>query len=252
MELRVMIEQATQYQEGLSTRDKIEEGRKQLFDFDYPIFDESFKKVFETHFIRHFYMREIGFETGGHFKFKLETWLSINMPYFNELFKSETIQYDPLINSEMNTTGNTTTDHSTSQSQNTNRHDKGSSTNNQTSQQTDDNFGRDIKSDNPDSRLHLTTNDGEGVVEYASDIIESTQNNKANGESNAKTNDENNTDSSTDGTSQVNDIQDFIQSRSGKSGTITYSEMVQKYREALLRIERQVFWEMNELFMLVY
>ena len=101
--LRVLIEQATQYEEGLSWNERIEVGRKKLFDFDYPFFDEDYKRQFETNIIRKFYMREIGFETENLFKFQLETWLNINMPYFNQLLESEKMKFDPLMNSYMET-----------------------------------------------------------------------------------------------------------------------------------------------------
>ena len=100
MQLKTYIEQASQTS-TLSTRDKIEQGRTKLFDFEYPIFDETYKKVFETNFIRRFYMTEIGFETEGLFKFHLETWLLINMPYWNKMFESELLQFDPLTNAKM-------------------------------------------------------------------------------------------------------------------------------------------------------
>lgn len=110
MQLRTLIEQASQNNDGLSSAERIEIGRKKLFDFDYPIFDEAYRKVFETKFIRKFYMREIGFETEGLFKFQLETWLLINMPYFNKLYESELIEFNPLENSSVDVTHNKKTD----------------------------------------------------------------------------------------------------------------------------------------------
>jgi hypothetical protein len=101
MELREYVEQASQYQEGLTSKQKIEIGRTKLFDFEYPIFDPLYKNVFETHFIRNFYMREIGFETEGLFKFQLESWLLINMPFFNNVWR---MIVDPLDNSRLDTT----------------------------------------------------------------------------------------------------------------------------------------------------
>jgi hypothetical protein len=65
MQLREYIEQATQDIEEMSIKDRIEAGRPKLFDFSYPIFDTNYKAIFETHFIRNFYTREIGFETEG-------------------------------------------------------------------------------------------------------------------------------------------------------------------------------------------
>ena len=46
----------SQYEEDLTTAQKIEKGRTKLFDFNYPIFDENYRSVFETHFIRNFYI----------------------------------------------------------------------------------------------------------------------------------------------------------------------------------------------------
>ena len=106
MQLREYIEAQTQYHNCKNTQEKIEVGRCRLFDFDYPIFDEDYKKIFETNFIRNFYMRELGFETEGLFKFQLETWLNIHLPYFNKLWESEMLKYNPLHNASIDTTHN--------------------------------------------------------------------------------------------------------------------------------------------------
>lgn len=283
MELRNYIEMWSQY-ETLSTKDRIEKGRTKLFDFDYPIFDPAYKKVFETHFIRKFYMREIGFETEGLFKFQLETWLIINMPYFNKLFQSELLEYDPLTNTKMNTThtktiekdqndtkditqtsnmdgtSNTITD-ATSGTDTTNNQDANSTI-------TDDNFDRQLESENPDARLALTTNDGQGVIEYAKTIKENNENNKktstshTDGTTSSDTVDHatNDTTTSLDSTgtqkdvlvSDINETEDYVQSVIGKTGKDSYPQLIEEYRQSFLRIENRIFDEMQELFMLVY
>lgn len=306
-QLRTLIEQPTQYQ-SIPMRERIEEGRKKLFNFDYPIFDENYRGVFETHFIRNFFMREIGFETEELFKFQLETWLIINMPYFNKLFESELIEFDPLINSSMSVTSNETTNKTQNDIRDMLRNetiDKGTTFNTEqdstglttSSGQTDgttsidqtssgtegtltDDFNRTIESDTPDSRLTITTNDGEGALTYASKIVENNENNKhdttrnetlandgtTSETSSATTNETNNTIQSATGTedvvnnetkndtlnSVVNEVEDYVQQRVGKIGVQSYSEMVMKYRESFLRVEKQIFDEMNQLFMLVY
>lgn len=68
---------------------KIEFARQRIFDFDYPYINEKEKKRFETNFIRYFFMHEIGQETEYAFKFKLETWLNLNLPYWNKLLESQ-------------------------------------------------------------------------------------------------------------------------------------------------------------------
>src|SRR5690606_40563614 len=81
--------------------------------------------VFETYFIIHFYMREIGFETEGLFKFYLETWLLVHMPYYNQLFKSELIEYDPLSNSQVIVAHEQLKDRGHVEERNSNRRDEG-------------------------------------------------------------------------------------------------------------------------------
>lgn len=67
-----------------------------VFDFNFPIFDESYRNVLETKILRHYYTREIGLETVGLWKLKLATKLNEIMPYYNKLYKSELIEFNPL------------------------------------------------------------------------------------------------------------------------------------------------------------
>jgi hypothetical protein len=243
MQLREYIEQASQ-DETLPIKEQIEKGRPKLFDFDYPIFDESYKNVFETHFIRNFYMREIGFETEGLFKFNLENWLIINMPYFNKLFESELKTFDIFSNYKMDVTNKKTVDRDQTQESTTDGNNTSTATGNTTS----DSFGRNLESNNPDSRLAITTEDGSGVIQYASGIDEATK--KTTNDSTGETIDV--TTVTGNATSTINEIEDFIESKTGKIGNDSYSKMLKEYRETLLRIEKKIFNEMQELFMLVY
>jgi hypothetical protein len=252
MQLREYIEQATQDTDGLSIRDRIEAGRSKLFDFDYPLFDVNYKKVFETHFIRKFYMREIGFETEGLFKFQLETWMIINMPYFNKLFESELITYDPLVNSHMETTHTTTKGKDQTQTTDTTATTSGSNSQDVNNTVNDNRFNRHLDSQTPDERLTITTEDGIGIIEYASGITEETDK--------GTTTNTGNTTGTTSGNSSVNgslnatinETEDYVQSRTGKVGVATYSKMLNEYRSSLLRVENKIFDEMQQLFMLVY
>lgn len=244
MMLREYIESFTPEDSTLSVRDKIEAARSKLFDFTYEIFDPAYKSVLETHFIRKFYMREIGAETEGLFKFNLETWLLINMPFYNKLFESESIKYDPLVNSAMNISKtDTNTKDSTS-----NASGNSASTGTASGTLSEDNFDRQLESDNPDTRLALTATDGQGVIEYAASI-------KENNENNTKSSNSNNNDSGTfsnTATGTLTETDDYIETRVGKTGDVSYSKMLNEYRDSLLRIENMMFKEMQELFMLVY
>lgn len=312
MQLKTLIDGYTQREPNLSIRQQIEKGRPQLFDFDYPFFDEGLRSEFEDHFIRNFYMREIGFETEGLFKFKLENWLTINMPYFNRLLQSETIRFNPLENvnvgitsnlknqkdqqdeidlvedetmneketKERDTIGKQTVDTDTRQTGHT--EETGQSETDRTAQTIQDNFNRDLASDTPQDRLNLTANDGEGIIEYASQIEESNANNKENNTGNENSTSATESDTTTTGsldttinttenmdekanTDQVKNkvgnqkldsaiqvLEDFAKKEIGKTGGMTYSQMLTEYRSTFLRIEKEIFDEMQELFMMVY
>lgn len=109
-ELRFVCESLCGYTEsqGLSKVEEIiEKSAPLIFDFDYPIFDNDYKIPLEKKIIRHFYLREIGFETVGLWKLKLNDKLNEIMPYFNQLYESELLKFNPLIDVDVKTTSNT-------------------------------------------------------------------------------------------------------------------------------------------------
>ena len=67
------------------------EQKEKVFNFNYPFYSESKaeKEVFEKLFIKHFYFREIGFDTPERFKHKLEAKLNLIMPYYSQLYQTE-------------------------------------------------------------------------------------------------------------------------------------------------------------------
>ena len=58
-------------------------------NYDFYLDDLQARKAFEDKFIKHYYYREIGFETPFIFIQKLETHLLINMPYWKQLYETE-------------------------------------------------------------------------------------------------------------------------------------------------------------------
>lgn len=67
-----------------------------VFNFDFPIFDEAYRLPLEIKILRHYYTREICEETVGLWKLRLQDKLNIIMPYYNKLYSSELIQFNPL------------------------------------------------------------------------------------------------------------------------------------------------------------
>lgn len=72
-------------------------------DFDiglknYPIFDENYRTLLNQKIINHYYFREIAMETAELFKRYLNTTMNEIMPYYNQLYKSELLEFNPFYN----------------------------------------------------------------------------------------------------------------------------------------------------------
>lgn len=83
---------------GAKVDDVIDKSLSGVFDFDFPIFDEKYRNVLEKKILKHYYTREIGLETVGLWKLKLNTKLNEIMPYYNKLYNSELLDFNPFYN----------------------------------------------------------------------------------------------------------------------------------------------------------
>ena len=70
----------------------------QLFDFEYEFDDTSFKQELEQAIIDHYYFSEIGQETPDRFKQRFKTRWQRIMPYYNKLYNTTLLSYNPLVN----------------------------------------------------------------------------------------------------------------------------------------------------------
>lgn len=75
-----------------------------LFNFDYPFFEESYRRIFEEHFIEHFYFDEIGQETPWRFQQRLKIKLNLIMPYWNKIFDADRLEQRILDNYDVTET----------------------------------------------------------------------------------------------------------------------------------------------------
>lgn len=97
----------------ISVNKIIEKALPSVFDFSFPIFDEKYRSVLETKILKHYYTREIGLESVGLWKLKLETKLNEIMPFYNQLYKSELLEFNPFYDVDL------TRDHKLSKTENT-------------------------------------------------------------------------------------------------------------------------------------
>ena len=101
-----------------SIADNISAGRGAIFDFNYPIFDETYRSVLETKILKHYYTREIGEETVGLWKLRLDARMNEIMPFYNKLYDSELLQFNPLHDIDLNKTGTRTGESTKSETDN--------------------------------------------------------------------------------------------------------------------------------------
>lgn len=108
MTIKDMVDNYSLLSESKKIDDKLDYARQYIFDFDYPVIDETTKKRIEIAILKHYYLREIAFETVGIFKIKLNDRLNLIMSRYNALYEKQDLSLSPYINSYMSESGNTT------------------------------------------------------------------------------------------------------------------------------------------------
>ena len=69
-----------------------------IFDENLELFDSGYKEILLPKILLHYYTREIAFETVGLWILKLNTKMEEILPYYNQLYRSEMLKFDPLHN----------------------------------------------------------------------------------------------------------------------------------------------------------
>lgn len=73
----------------------------ELFDFEYEFDDSKMKKEIEEHVENYFYFHEIGQETPDRFKHVFKTKFIALIGYYNDLYNTSLLEYNPLINQNL-------------------------------------------------------------------------------------------------------------------------------------------------------
>lgn len=238
-----------------------------IFSFDFPIFDEEYRNVLCTKILRHYYTREIGLETYGLWKLKLQTKLNEIMPYYNKLYESELYKYNPLHDVDMTTTnvGQKTGERTDVQNDDRTNTFSGSRTseNEQTNVASNENVrnsdsqDRDMYSDTPQGSL--TGVDTNSYLTNFRKILgtnNTTDKGNATDVSNGKQTTSDQNSESTKGTNtsigKTNNTEDYVMHVFGKSAGANYAKMIKDFRDNLLNIDMDIIRDLGELFMLLW
>ena len=241
--------------------------RGKIFNFEYPIFDETYREVLETKILKHFYTREIGFETVGLWKLKLDTKMNEIMPYYNLLYSSTLFEFNPLYTKDLtrkkdvtidtadNLVGTQEVTGSVDSSSSTTSTDSSNVVSGENGTASSDTTNRDMYSDTPQGALtgvenetYLTnarkiTNGNES--EYDIDRTSSETNN---GSSTGSESVDSSSSSTTEQNKSGNSVEDYLERVYGYEGG-SASKLLKEYRETFLNIDMMIINDLEELFM---
>lgn len=189
----------------------------EVFDFEFPIFSEAYRETLCKKILKHYFTMEIGSETVGLWKLRLNTKLNEIMPYYNKMYESELYEFDPLKDYELV------------------REISGQSNTGRTG--TVKNVGSDDRwnkfSDTPQGGLGNFAGEDKDEDEWLTNVTHNYG-----------------TDNNTE-TRNLNDQTTDIRSEevSGKIGGTSYSKMIEEYRKTFLNIDVRIINELKDLFM---
>ena len=80
---------------GANNVESVIETAAPLIFGNFPIYDEAYRLPLEKKILRHYYTREISEETVGLWKLRLMDKMCLIMPFYNKLYESELLKFNP-------------------------------------------------------------------------------------------------------------------------------------------------------------
>ena len=191
-----------------------------VFDFDYDFYDEVLKPIFEVKFKDYYRFYEIGFETVERFQHNLKAKLNLIMPYYKQLYQTELASKDInfLLNKDLKETFI--------------RDIEGNDTSNNVSSTVakSDSISKESYLDNGNADLSLT----DGLTGISS--------NGSTGDTQSKS-DSTTSNKSTEKTELISQ---------GNIGITSSAELLQKWRDTIINIDKMIIEDCKDLFMQIY
>lgn len=236
----------------------------QIFTSEWDTFDPAYKEVLCRKILKHYWMREIGTETTGLFLHYLNTRLGETMPYYNELYKSATFEFDPLHDYDMKHTSQRTEDGVTDSQNSGESTDTVNGTDSSTSSRNGEEkvvgqgstTGQSVNkfSDTPQGSLNGVLT-GEYLTNASVDENTGSQNsqrdttNKDNATSEIKRNESRTNENSSTGKITAKTTEEYVLTMKGKTGGKSYSKLLMEFRDSLINIDKLIIDSLSDLFM---
>lgn len=237
---------------------------EEIFQPTWNTHDPDYKVILCTKILKHYWMREIGCETVGLWLHYLNTRLGEIMPYYNKLYESAAMEFDPLHDYDITHTSNRTTDGNTDSTNNGETKDivSGTTEGENTTQSTGttnstaENAGQSINkfSDTPQGELsgvltgtYLTSATVDDSTGSQSSQRQSTD--EGSGTSKIERTENRTTTNTNSGNIKATTTEDYVLSIKGKSGGKSYAKLLMEYRQSLINIDLEIIGKLADLFM---
>ena len=211
--------------------DVISNSWNKIFD-NFPIFDESYRSVLCSKILKHYYTREISAETVGLWQLWLNTRMGEIMPYYNKLYESALLEFDPFKDTNYSRNHGGTFTGDTVRNGRSEIDVDNSVTSNGTSN------SKNLFSDTPQGAI--TNIENESSLTNAT-LIKDTDTNTTNTDGNSTTQ---NTE-----TTGITNTDNWIETIVGKQSTVSYSKLLQEFRDTFLNIDVMIINDLSDLFM---
>ena len=210
-----------------------------IFNFNFPIFDPLYKFPLCEKIIEHYYTREIGEETYGLWRLRLRARMRDIMPYYNQLYKSAQLIFDPLTDTDV------TTSHKLTRGEKSEAETKG--TNSGTSSGTGKNSTTETANREQDYS-DTPQGDSTGVLEKKYLTSVTVENNTGNTSGTQESTSQTTGTSSGTEKRSVDSVDDYIERVTGKRGGQSYSNLIAEFRETFINIDNMIIDELADLF----
>lgn len=248
-------------------KDVIAKAIPKIFDFDFPIFDENYRNVLETKILKHYYTREIGLETYGLWKLKLDTKLNEIMPFYNQLYKSALLEFNPLYEVDYSKTGNRDSSGTRDNTENNSEsYDESADTNESHDESTTNSNDGTLTKGTTTTTTNYFSDTPQGAISNVIDgtyLTNATYNVAGNtgsdntsnsgsvdyeGSSKSKNEKDGSRKGSKTSNSNLTDTESYLESVRGKMSSKSYSALLMEYRETFINIDMMLIEELSDLF----
>ena len=206
-----------------------------IFDKEFPIFDENYRKPLCKKILKHYYTREICAETFGLWKLWLNEKMELIMPYYNQLYESALLEIDPFKNYKYDEIGNNTKNDDTAYSENQTGNTSEAGTVNDT---TNDNVW-DKYSDTPQGSLQNI--DNSTYLTYARNVTDGKQ-------TATQTANTRNDQIAKQATTDFDSASQYAKHVEGMLGVTSVPKLLKEFRETFLNIDEMIINELTDLF----